>query len=147
MLADMLAECRLHGCQIILILLVVLASPHHSMSKAIEEVYTALKRSFQGNLLRPDDAEYSDARRIWNGLVARRPGLIARCNDSSNVQAAVRAASSARVAPAVRCGGHSLAGFSTCDDGLVIDLSPMRKVQVDKEARQAQFEGGCLLGS
>jgi len=72
----MLAECRLHGCPIILILLVVLASPHHSMSKAIEEVYAALKRSFQGNLLRPDDAEYSNARRIWNGLVARRPAQI-----------------------------------------------------------------------
>src|SRR5712692_8573003 len=117
------------------------------MSKATEEVYASLKRRFKGSLLRPDDAEYPDARRIWNGLVARRPGLIARCNDSSDVQAAVRAASSAGVITAVRCGGHSLAGFSTCDDGLVIDLSPMRKVQVFPEARYARFEGGCLLGS
>jgi hypothetical protein len=117
------------------------------MSNAIEEVYGALKPSFKGNLLRPDDAEYPDARRIWNGLVARRPGLIARCNDASDVQAAVRAAGSASVVTAVRCGGHSLAGFSSCDDGLVIDLSPMRQVQVYPEARYARFEGGCLLGS
>src|SRR6267154_642592 len=117
------------------------------MSKATEEVHASLKRHFKGNLLPPDDAEYPDARRIWNGLVARRPGLIARCNDSNDVQAAVRAAGSAGVTTAIRCGGHSLAGFSTCDDGLVIDLSPMRKVQVFPEARYARFEGGCLLGS
>ena len=97
--------------------------------------------------MRPDDAEYPDARRIWNGLVARRPGLIARCNDSSDVQAAVRAAASANVITAVRCGGHSLGGFSSCDDGMVIDLTPMRKVQVYEENRSARFEGGCLLGS
>lgn len=117
------------------------------MSKAIEEVYGSLKPRFKGSLLRPDDAEYTDARRIWNGLVARRPALIARCIDSSDVQAAVRAAASAEVLTAVRCGGHSLAGFSSCDDGLVIDLSPMRRVQVFPETRTAQFEGGCLLGS
>ena len=117
------------------------------MSKAIEEVYVSLKRIFKGSLLRPGDAEYPDARRIWNDLVAGRPGLIARCNDSRDVQAAVRAAGSTRVSVAVRCGGHSLAGFSTCDDGLVIDLSHMRKVQVDQEARRARFEGGCQLGS
>jgi len=117
------------------------------MSKAIEEVYASLKPEFKGSLLRPDDAAYPDARRIWNGLVARLPGLIARCNDARDVQAVVRAAGSTGVSTAVRCGGHSLAGFSTCDDGLVIDLSPMRKVQVDEQARQARFEGGCLLGS
>jgi len=117
------------------------------MSEATEEVYAALKHSFRGSLMQPDDAEYPDARRIWNGLVARRPGLIARCNDSSDVQAAVRAAASANVITAVRCGGHSLGGFSSCDDGIVIDLSPMRKVQVYEEDRSARFEGGCLLGS
>lgn len=117
------------------------------MSKAIEEVYAVLKRQFKGSLLRPDDAEYPDARRIWNGLVARRPSLIARCHDSRDVQAAVRAAGAAGVLTAVRCGGHSLAGFSSCDGGLVIDLSPMRNVQVFPEVRHARFEGGCLLGS
>jgi hypothetical protein len=117
------------------------------MTKAIDEVFSTLKHLFKGSLLRPDDADYPDARRTWNGLVARRPGLIARCNDTSDVQAAVRAAGSSGVLTAVRCGGHSLAGFSSCDDGLVIDLSPMRKVEVFLEARHARFEGGCLLGS
>jgi hypothetical protein len=117
------------------------------MTKAIDEVFSTLKHLFKGSLLRPEDAQYPDARRIWNGLVARRPGLIAQCNDASDVQAVVRAAGSAGVVTAVRCGGHSLAGFSSCDDGLVIDLSPMRKVEVFPEARCAQFEGGCLLGS
>jgi hypothetical protein len=117
------------------------------MAKAIDDVYGTLKGSFQGHLLRPDHPDYSDARRIWNGLVVRRPGLIARCKDPNDVQAAIRAAGSAGVLAAVRCGGHSLAGFSSCDDGLVIDLSPMRRVHVSEEERTARFEGGCLLGA
>jgi hypothetical protein len=80
-------------------------------------------------------------------MVARSPGLIARCADVADVQAAVRAATAADVLTAVRCGGHSLAGFSTCDDGMVIDLSRMRQVTVDPEARRSCFAGGCLLGS
>ncbi len=80
-------------------------------------------------------------------MVARRPGLIARCVDVSDVRTAVRTASDIGVLTAVRCGGHSLAGFSTCDDGLVIDLSRMRDVSVDPDARQARVAGGCLLGS
>jgi hypothetical protein len=80
-------------------------------------------------------------------MVARSPGLIARCADVADVQAAVRAATAADVLTAVRCGGHSLAGFSTCDDGMVIDLSRMRQVTVDREARRSCFAGGCLLGS
>ena len=80
-------------------------------------------------------------------MVARAPGLIARCADVSDVQNAVRAASEAGILTAVRCGGHSLAGFSTCDGGMVIDLSRMRQVTVDSEARRAKIAGGCLLGS
>ena len=80
-------------------------------------------------------------------MVARTPGLIARCADVSDVQSAVRAGASAGILTAVRCGGHSLAGFSTCDGGMVIDLSRMRQVYVDPEARRARFSGGCLLGS
>jgi hypothetical protein len=117
------------------------------MVNASEEVHSSLHRRFKGDLLRPGDSGYEDARAIWNGMVARVPGLIARCADLSDVQHAVRAASEARVLTAVRCGGHSLAGFSTCDGGLVIDLSRMRHVTVDAETRRARFAGGCLLGS
>ncbi len=117
------------------------------MVEASEEVYSSLRRRFQGELLRPGDSGYEDARAIWNGMVARRPGLIARCADVSDVQNAVRTGSANGILTAVRCGGHSLAGFSTCDGGMVIDLSKMRRATVDPEARRARIAGGCLLGS
>lgn len=117
------------------------------MLEAIEEIYSSLHRQFQGDLLRPGHTAYEDARTIWNGMFARTPGLIARCADKTDVQTAVRAARETGILPAVRCGGHSLAGFSTCDNGLVIDLSKMRQVTVDPDSRRARFSGGCLLGS
>ena len=117
------------------------------MSGTGEEVYSSLREQFKGDLLLPGDAAYEASRGIWNGMFDRRPGLIARCADVSDVQSAIRAASSAGLLTAVRCGGHSLAGFSTCDGGMVIDLSRMRQVTVDPEARRARFAGGCLLGS
>jgi len=117
------------------------------MVEASEEVYSLLSRRFRGDLLRPSHSGYEDARTIWNGMVARTPGLIARCANVSDVQSAVRAASETGILTAVRCGGHSLAGFSTCDGGLVIDLTRMRQVTVDPETRRAKIAGGCLLGS
>jgi FAD binding domain/Berberine and berberine like len=117
------------------------------MSEASEEIYSSLSRQFKGELLRPGDGQYEDARAIWNGMVGRTPALIARCVDVTDVQSAVRAAGETGILTAVRCGGHSLAGFSTCDGGLVIDLSRMREVAVDAYARRAHIAGGCLLGS
>jgi hypothetical protein len=117
------------------------------MGEASEEVYSSLYPRFKGDLLCPGQSGYEDARAIWNGMVARTPGVIARCADVSDVQNAIRAGSRAGILTAVRCGGHSLAGFSTCDGGLVIDLSKMREVSVDPERRRARFAGGCLLGS
>ena len=112
------------------------------MAEASEEVYSLLHRGFKGDLLRPGQSGYDDARAIWNGMVARAPGLIARCAHVTDVQSAIRSASETGILTAVRCGGHSLAGFSTCDGGLVIDLSRMRHVTVDAEARRARFAGG-----
>jgi hypothetical protein len=117
------------------------------MVKASEEIYSSLHRRFKGDLLRPGDSGYEDACAIWNGMFARAPGLIARCADVSDVQEAVRTASEIGILTAVRCGGHSLAGFGTCDGGLVIDLSKLRQVTVDAGARRARIAGGCLLGS
>jgi FAD/FMN-containing dehydrogenase len=117
------------------------------MTTAIDEVFLALKPKFAGELLRPVDHGYAEARAIWNGMVARKPGLIARCSNVADIQFAVRAANAAAAPTAVRCGGHSLAGFSSCDDGLVIDLTRMRDVVVDEEQRRARFSGGCLLGN
>ena len=116
------------------------------MTSAADAVYASLCRTFTGDLLRPVDAKYTEARTVWNGMVARNPALIARCTTVEDIQATVRAANNANVLTAVRCGGHSLAGHSTCDGGVVIDLSPMRIVAVDPENRRARFSGGCLLG-
>src|SRR5215475_4122043 len=116
------------------------------MVEACEEIYSSLRPKFKGGLLRPGDAGYAEARAIWNGMVARTPRLIARCADISDIQSTVRVASSAGILTAIRCGGHSLAGFSTCD-GMVIDLSRMRQVVVDTDKRRASIAGGCLLGS
>ena len=109
--------------------------------------YLSLRGQFKGDLLRAGDAGYEEARTIWNGMCARRPGLIARCVDVDDVRTAIRIASDTRIVTAVRCGGHSLAGFSTCEGGFVIDLSRMRSVAVDPNMRRARAAGGCLLGS
>lgn len=117
------------------------------MTTPIEEVAAALKRQFRGDLLRPGDSPYEGAHRVWNALTQRRPALIARCADVADVQAAVRTCVAANVVPAVRCGGHSLAGFSTCEDGIVIDQSRLRSVTIDSNSRRARVAGGCLLGT
>jgi hypothetical protein len=117
------------------------------MSSAVEAVYASLQQSFTGELLRPTDLGYDDARVVWNGRVARSPGLIIRCGSVEAVEAAVIAARRANVLTAVRCGGHSLAGYSTCEGGVVIDLSFMRSAIVDEEKRRARFSGGCLLAN
>src|SRR5262245_15133790 len=116
------------------------------MVEACEEIYSSLHQQFKGDLLRPGDSGYEEARVIWNGMAARTPRLIARCSDVADIQTAIRAASNAGILTAIRCGGHSLAGFSTCD-GMVIDLSRMRHVSVDPDSRRARIAGGCLLGS
>jgi FAD/FMN-containing dehydrogenase len=117
------------------------------MTTNLEQAVSSLQGQFRGDLLRPGDAGYATARGIWNGMVARSPGVIARCAGVADVQAAVRVAAASGVLTAVRCGGHSLAGFSTCEGGMVIDLSLMREVVVDPANRRARFAGGCLLGS
>lgn len=117
------------------------------MPSLSEELYSSLREKFKGDLLRPLDASYDSARSIWNGMFDRRPALIARCADVPDVQLAVKAASENKLLTAIRCGGHSLAGFSTCDGGLVLDLSKMRQVTVNPDQRRARFAGGCLLGS
>jgi hypothetical protein len=110
------------------------------------ELFGELRGKFQGDLIRANDPEFSEAHKIWNALAQRRPSLIARCAGVADVQLAVRSAATAGVLTAVRCGGHSLAGFSSCDGGLVIDLSRLRQVEVDEQSRRARFAGGCLLG-
>jgi FAD/FMN-containing dehydrogenase len=101
---------------------------------------------FTGQFVDRDHPAYEDARRVWNGTIDRRPIAIARCHGPRDVAAAVRTGVALGLPLAVRGGGHSVAGHSTSDDGLVVDLSPMRTVQVDPGARRARVAGGALLG-
>jgi FAD/FMN-containing dehydrogenase len=100
---------------------------------------------FKGQLIDPDHPEYDQARVVWNAIADRRPALVARCAGVDDVVAAVRFAHEQDLTVAVRGGGHSIAGFSTCDGGMVIDLSGMRVVTVDPERRIARAQGGAHL--
>lgn len=105
-----------------------------------------LEAGFRGELIRPGDSSYEERRRIWNGSIDRRPALIARCAGVADVIGAVRFARRAGLVVAVRSGGHSWPGLSVCDGGLVIDLSLMKGIRVDPEARTVRAEAGVLLG-
>ena len=117
------------------------------MNNNLADLCNLLSGKFKGDLIRASDLVFPAASRIWNAMVSRTPGAIARCADVADVQLAVKSAADAGVLTAVRCGGHSLAGFGSCDGGLVIDLSRLRQVEVDATARRARFAGGSLLGT
>ena len=101
---------------------------------------------FRGDAIAAGHPDYDDARAVWNGLVDRRPQLIARCTGAADVAAAVRFARDRDREIAVRGGGHNVAGTAVCDEGVVIDLSPMRAVSVDPTGRTANVQGGALWG-
>ena len=104
------------------------------------------RTQFRGAVIRPGDAEYDSARKVYNGMIDKRPAVIARCVDVADVIAAVNFARTSGLLTAVRGGGHNGGGLGTCDDGLVIDLSRMKGIRVDPIARTAQVEGGCTWG-
>lgn len=108
--------------------------------------FAQLRSSFRGEIVGPSDPGYDDARRVWSGLYDRRPAVVVRPVDVDDVAAAVRFCREADLLIAVRGGGHSISGHSTCDGGLVLDLSRMRGVTVDPGARHARANGGALLG-
>jgi FAD/FMN-containing dehydrogenase len=100
---------------------------------------------FGGDVLRPGDPGYEAARVVWNGMIDRRPALIVRPTTADDVSTAIRFAREHELALAVRCGGHSIPGLSTCDDGVLVDLSQMGGAQVEAQARTARVGGGALL--
>jgi FAD/FMN-containing dehydrogenase len=105
---------------------------------------TALRTSFRGALLHPGEEGYEEARRVWNGAIDRHPALIARCAGADDVVEAVRFARERELPVTVRGGGHAVAGHAVSDGGLMIDLSLMKAVEVDPEARTARAAGGLL---
>ncbi len=109
-------------------------------------IQTELVSKFAGELIRPDDPGYEQARRVFNGAIDKRPALIARCTGPTDVQAALAHAREQDLLVAVRGGGHSASGYSCCDDGIVIDTAPMKHVQIDVERRTGRFGAGLTWG-
>jgi FAD/FMN-containing dehydrogenase len=101
---------------------------------------------FGGRLITPGAEGYDEARAVWNGAIDRRPRYIARCRSTEDVLAALRAGRENDLPIAVRGGAHQVAGHAVCDDGIVIDLSEMNRVEVDPELRTALAQGGALWG-
>jgi FAD/FMN-containing dehydrogenase len=107
---------------------------------------SSFREAFAGEIILPDDPGYDGARAVWNGMADRRPALVVRPTGLGDVLAALRFALEEELLIAVRCGGHSIPGLSTCEGGIVIDLSRMRGVDVDPQRRTARITGGSLLG-
>jgi FAD/FMN-containing dehydrogenase len=105
-----------------------------------------LRAALHGELLAPGQEGYDAARRLWNAAFDKKPALIVRCADAADVQQAVRFAAAHRLLTAVKGGGHSLSGQSGCDGGLLISVSAMREVRIDRGAKLAHVQAGSLLG-
>jgi FAD/FMN-containing dehydrogenase len=114
---------------------------------AIDETkVTQLASSFRGELTGPGDSSYEEARKLYNGMIDKRPALIARCVDVADVIQAVNFARENGLTLAIRGGGHNGGGLGSCDDGLVIDLARMKGIRVDPTAKTVRVEGGCTWG-
>jgi FAD/FMN-containing dehydrogenase len=112
----------------------------------ILEAHADLRSRMEGEVLEPGDAGYEEARRIHNAMHDRRPALIARCAGAQDVRAAIDYARARGLSLAVRGGGHHVAGYAICDGGLVVDLSPMKRIRVDPKARTVRAEAGLTWG-
>src|SRR5687768_8134426 len=110
---------------------------------APSDVAAALAERLTGDLITPGHPEYETARRVWNGMIDKRPAVIARCADADDVATAARFAAEQGLPLAVRGGGHNVAGTAVVDDGLVIDLSAMRAVRIDAASRTVHVQGGA----
>jgi FAD/FMN-containing dehydrogenase len=105
-----------------------------------------LQDSIKGEIILPDDRRYEKARRVWNHAVDRRPALIARCVENTDVVRAIEFARENELVAAVRSGGHSFAGHGVCDGGIVIDLSFMKRVEIDALGTTLRIQSGVLNG-
>ena len=111
-----------------------------------QDFLNGLKRSLQGPVLLPGDVGYEESRTVWNAMIDRRPALVVRCIGIADVVAGVRFARKHRLLLCLKGGGHNIAGLATADGAMMLDLSLMRGVWVDAEAKIAHAQAGCLLG-
>lgn len=119
----------------------------HTTTAVQETALQELASHLRGTLLGPADADYEQARRVYNGMIDKHPALIARCVDVADVMNAINFAREQHLTPAIRGGGHNGPGLGTCDNGLVVDLSNMNGIRVDPVARTVRVEGGCTWGA
>ena len=111
-----------------------------------DQIVSTLQQSLRGRLIGPSDADYDAARALYNGMIDKRPRLIARCVDVADVIAAVNFGRDQGLLVAIRGGGHSGPGLGSCNDGLVVDLSMMKSVRVDQASRTVRVDAGCTSG-
>ena len=111
-----------------------------------ERILTQLRARMRGAVLTPNDDGYDSARQIWNAMIDRRPGVIARCTGPEDVRTAVAFARENDLVISIRGGGHNIAGLALCNDGLTIDLSLMKQVTVDSAAATASAQAGLTWG-
>ncbi|MFD6926503.1 FAD-binding oxidoreductase, partial [Streptomyces sp. NPDC059944] len=116
------------------------------MSMTSAEAVRRELSGFEGQLIGPDDSGYDEARAVYNGMIDRRPALVARCTGPQDVARVIGLARDQGLPLAVRGGGHHGAGLGTCDDGVVLDLSPLKDIEVDPAARTVRVGGGCVWG-
>jgi FAD/FMN-containing dehydrogenase len=116
------------------------------MAILADDVIAGFKAQIRGNVVLPADPGYDEVRQIWNAMIDRRPGMIVRCAGVRDVMQSVSLARQHKLLVAVRGGGHNIAGNAVCDDGLMIDLSPMKSVRIDPGKRRAFVEPGACLG-
>jgi FAD/FMN-containing dehydrogenase len=107
--------------------------------------FEALRQSVEGSVLLPGNGGYDEARTIWNGMIDKQPGAIVRCRSAADVAKALAFAAEHHLLTAIKGGGHNIAGNAVCDGGLMLDLSAMKGISVDADAKTARVEAGALL--
>jgi FAD/FMN-containing dehydrogenase len=120
---------------------------HGATRRLSEPALAAFTTGFRGRVLGRSDAGYDEARKLWNGMIDRRPALIVRPTGTADVAHALRFAREHRLLSSVRGGGHNIAGLAVCEGGLMIDMSGLTGIWVDAEARLARAQAGCTLGA
>jgi len=110
------------------------------------ETLAKLQEVFRGEIITPSDSGYDDARKVYNGMIDKRPAIIARCADVADIMTALKFGRENNLLTSIRGGGHNAGGLGICDDGLVIDLSRMKNVHVDLKTKTVRVAPGCVWG-
>src|SRR5258705_3229508 len=119
---------------------------YNPLAMLYEDSITELKQSLRGRLIQPGDADYDEARKVYNGMIHKKPRLITRCADVADVIRSVNFARDNDLLVSIRGGGHNAGGLGICDDGLVIDLAQIKYTRVDPAARTVTVGGRCTWG-